>query len=120
VPYDWLFPRCKSVVHHGGAGTTTAGLRAGIPNIIVPHAIDQPFWGKRAAAIGAGPAPIDLKHLSVETLTGAFAQADSPGLRAGAREVGLLISAEDGVGEAVRLIEQHAAYEHNRNRLDTI
>jgi sterol 3beta-glucosyltransferase len=120
VPHDWLFPRCKSVVHHGGVGTTAAGLRAGIPNIIVPHAIDQPFWGKRVAAIGAGPAPIDLKQLSVERLTGAFAQADSPGLRERAREVGQRIGADDGVGEAVRLIEQYAANRHNQNRLDTI
>ena len=120
VPHDWLFPRCKSVVHHGGAGTTAAGLRAGIPNIIVPHAIDQPFWGKRVAAIGAGPAPIDLKQLSVDTLTGAFTQADNPGIRARARELGLLISTEDGVGEAVRLIEQYAAKRHNQDRMDTI
>jgi sterol 3beta-glucosyltransferase len=109
VPHDWLFPRCKSVIHHGGVGTTAAGLRAGIPNIIVPHAIDQPFWGKRVAAIGAGPAPIDLAHLSVETLAATFAQANSSALRARAHELGRLIRAEDGVGEAVCLIEQHAA-----------
>ena len=118
VPHDWLFPRCKSVIHHGGVGTTAASLRAGIPNIIVPHAIDQPFWGKRVAAIGAGPAPIDLAHLSVETLAAAFAQANSPALRARAHELGRLIRAEDGVGEAVRLIEQHAANPHYRNRPD--
>ncbi len=108
VPHDWLFPRCKSVIHHGGVGTTAAGLRAGIPNIIVPHAIDQPFWGKRVAAIGAGPAPIDLAHLSVETLAAALAQTNSPALQARAHELGRLIRAEDGVGEAVRLIEQHS------------
>ncbi len=109
VPHDWLFPHCKSVIHHGGVGTTAASLRAGIPTITVPHAIDQSFWGKRVAAIGAGPAPIDLAHLSVETLAAAFAQANNPALRARAHELGRLIRTEDGVGEAVRLIEQHAA-----------
>jgi sterol 3beta-glucosyltransferase len=108
APHDWLFPRCKTVIHHGGAGTTAAGLRAGIPNIVAPHAADQPFWGKRVAAIGAGPIPIDVKKLSVESLIAAFAQADAPALRGRAQEVGRLIRSEDGVGEAVRLIEQHA------------
>jgi len=109
APHDWLFPRCKSVVHHGGAGTTAAGLRAGIPNIVLPHAADQMFWGKRVAAIGAGPAPIDLKKLSVEKLTAAFALAEEAALQARARETGRLICAEDGLGEAVRLIEGQAA-----------
>jgi sterol 3beta-glucosyltransferase len=105
APHDWLFTRCKSVVHHGGAGTTAAGLRAGIPNIVLPHAADQMFWGKRVAVIGAGPEPIALKKLSVEKLVAAFIQADSEALQARARETGRLIRAENGVGEAVRLIE---------------
>lgn len=109
VPHDWLFPRCQSVIHHGGVGTTAAGLRVGIPNIIIPHGVDQPFWGKRVAAIGAGPAPIVMARLSVETLAAALAQANGPALRARASELGRLIRAEDGVGEAVRLIERHAA-----------
>ncbi len=108
APHDWLLPRCKFVVHHGGAGTTAAGLRAGIPNIVLPHAGDQPFWGRRVAAIGAGPAPIPLNKLSVQTLAAAFAQAQDPALQGRAREIGRLIRGEDGVGNAVRLIEGHA------------
>jgi UDP:flavonoid glycosyltransferase YjiC (YdhE family) len=109
APHDWLFPRCKSVIHHGGAGTTAAGLRAGIPNIVVPHAIDQRFWGKRVAAIGAGPAPMDLEKLSVESLTAALEQTEDAALRARAQKTGDLIRAEDGVGQAVQLIERHAS-----------
>lgn len=108
APHDWLFPRCKAVLHHGGAGTTAAGLRAGIPNIVVPHGADQPFWGRRVAAIGAGPAPLDLKKLSVESLTAAFIQAADPALQARANETGRLIRAENGVENAVRIIERHA------------
>jgi len=58
VPHDWLLPQCKAFIHHGGAGATAAGLRSGIPNIVVPFAADQPFWGARVHALGAGPKPI--------------------------------------------------------------
>ena len=105
APHDWLFPRCKAVIHHGGAGTTAAGLRAGIPNIVVPHTADQPFWGERVAAIGAGPAPIPVKQLTSTRLVAALNQVDDPALRARAQETGRLIRMEDGIGQAVRIIE---------------
>lgn len=108
APHDWLLPRCVAVVHHGGAGTTAAGLRAGIPNIVVPHAVDQPFWGQRVAALGAGPAPIDIKKLNVERLSAAFAQFRGSPMEARAREVGRLIRTEKGVENAVGIIERHA------------
>ena len=54
APHSWLLPKCRAVIHHGGAGTTAAGLRAGIPNIVVPLTGDQVFWGQRVAALGAG------------------------------------------------------------------
>ena len=101
-------PRCQAVIHHGGAGTTAAGLRAGIPNLILPHAADQPFWGKRVAAIGAGPRPIAIDALSVEVLSSALVQMDTPALRSRAAEIGRLIRAENGVSAAVRLIEERA------------
>jgi sterol 3beta-glucosyltransferase len=62
VPHDWLFPRCAAVVHHGGAGTTAAGLKAGVPSIIVPFFSDQPFWGYRIADLGVGTEPIEQKN----------------------------------------------------------
>jgi UDP:flavonoid glycosyltransferase YjiC (YdhE family) len=108
VPHEWLFPRCKTIVHHGGAGTAAAALQAGVPGIIVPHGADQAFWGRRIASIGAGPAPIPVKRLSVELLTAALAQAEQPALRECAQAVGRQICSEDGVGECVRLIEEHA------------
>jgi sterol 3beta-glucosyltransferase len=113
APHDWLFPRCRTIVHHGGAGTTAAGLRAGVPNIVVPHAGgDQFFWGKRVAAIGAGPLPIRLKQLSVANLTAAFTQVEKPELRATAETIGRQIGVEDGVSAAVHLIEQQAQLFH--------
>jgi sterol 3beta-glucosyltransferase len=109
VPHDWLLPRCSTVIHHGGAGTTAAGLRAGIPNLVLPHAADQPFWGRRVVAIGAGSAPLPLSKLTVDTLGRALREMDEPRLRDRAARVGELLRAEDGVDQAVHLIEQHAS-----------
>ena len=108
APHDWLFPRCKLVIHHGGAGTTSAGLRAGIPNIVVPFTADQPFWGKRVQAIGAGPKPILVKSLSAEKLTRAILEAESDVLHKRAQTIGQAIRGEDGVSEAVNLIEKYS------------
>ena len=104
TPHDWLLPHCKMVVHHGGAGTTSAGLRAGIPNVVVPFTADQPFWGKRIQAIGAGPKPILVKNLSVERLTRAMAEAESDAVRERAQVIGQEIRSEDGIGNALKLI----------------
>jgi sterol 3beta-glucosyltransferase len=110
APHGWLFPRCKLVVHHGGAGTTAAGLRAGVPNIVVPFAADQPFWGRRVAALGAGPNPLPLGRFTAGTFRQALQQAlADPAMRRRAAEIGAQIRAEDGVGEAVRSIENCAA-----------
>jgi len=108
VPYGWLFPRMSAVVHHGGAGTTGAGLRAGIPNIVVPFTSDQPFWGRRVHDLGVGPAPIPARKLSVERLASALVEATSSAkMRASAEVVGRRIRAEDGVSRAIKIIEAH-------------
>jgi len=108
APHDWLLPQCKLIIHHGGAGTTSAGLQAGIPNIVVPFAVDQPFWGRRVHAVGAGPVPIPVKKLSTEKLTQAIFEAESKEYRHRAALIGRKLRSEDGVGDAVRLIEEHA------------
>ncbi|TQD95537.1 hypothetical protein C1H46_018830 [Malus baccata] len=71
-PHDWLFPQCSAVVHHGGAGTTATGLRAGCPTTIVPFFGDQFFWGDRIHEKGLGPVPIPISQLSVENLSNAI------------------------------------------------
>lgn len=107
LPHSWLLPRMKAVVHHGGVGTTAAGLRAGVPNLVVPFFGDQPFWGKRVAELGVGPQPIPRKALTVERLAAAITQMVSDqGMQARAAELGARIRAEDGIGKAVTVIEQ--------------
>lgn len=105
VPHDWLFAQVAAVVHHGGAGTTAAGLRAGIPSIVVPFFGDQPFWGYQVKALGVGPAPIPRAKLSTERLAQAIHQAvhDQP-LRQRAADLGAKIRGEDGVAEAVAIV----------------
>ena len=72
IPFSWLFPQMMAVVHHGGAGTTSMGLRAGVPSIVTPFMGDQPFWGQRVHELGVGPRPIPLRRLTVDQLTEAI------------------------------------------------
>lgn len=107
IPHAWLFPRVAAVVHHGGAGTTAAGLRAGVPSILVPFFGDQPFWGQRVAALGVGPQPIPRQKLTAERLAHAIHRATTDAsIRKQAAELGAKICAEHGVAEAVKLIER--------------
>jgi UDP:flavonoid glycosyltransferase YjiC (YdhE family) len=108
VPHDWLFPRMAAVFHHGGAGTTAAGLRAGVPSAAVPFFGDQPYWGAILADLGVGPAPIAQNELSVPRLAAAITRATGElALRARAAEIGQRIRAEDGVGTAVAAFHRH-------------
>lgn len=109
VPHDWLFPRVAAVVHHGGAGTTAAGLRAGRPTVICPFVADQPFWGRCVHDRGAGPKPIPQRKLTAENLADAIQQAvTSPAIHESARSLGEKIRAEDGLAAATAAIEEVA------------
>jgi sterol 3beta-glucosyltransferase len=107
APHDWLFPRVAAVVHHGGAGTTAAGLRAGKPTVICPFLGDQPFWGALVHARGVGPEPIPQRRLTAPRLAAAIHTAvqDAP-TRQRASALGARINAEDGVANAVAIIER--------------
>jgi len=111
VPHDWLFPQMDVVVHHGGAGTTAAGLRAGTPTVVCPFFGDQPFWGERVHALGAGPKPVPSEDLTADTLARAIEQARDSEIVAQAGCIGEKIRAEDGVGRAVDLIHQYCGNE---------
>ena len=105
VPHDWLFPRMAAVVHHGGAGTTAAGLRAGVPSVLVPFFGDQPFWGRRVHALGVGPPPIQRKSLTAPKLAEAISSAvEDETIRHNAADLGERIRTEDGVQSAVDFV----------------
>ncbi len=110
APHDWLFPRICGVVHHGGSGTTAAGLRAGLPTLVVPFGYDQFLWGRRTEALGVGPRPIAHEQLTVEGLTDRLRRLTAdPSMMAKARTVGEKIQCEDGPSQALEAFERHMA-----------
>jgi sterol 3beta-glucosyltransferase len=109
VPHDWLFSRVKAVVHHGGAGSTMAGLRAGRPTVICPFLGDQPFWGNVVHRAGLGPRPLPQKKLTAERLAAAIREALDPGVVERAAAVGRRMRAENGTARAVELVEREHA-----------
>jgi sterol 3beta-glucosyltransferase len=108
APHEWLFPHMAAVVHHGGAGTTAAGLRAGLPSVITPFFGDQPYWGQRVYELGAGPQPILRTKLTASRLASAITQAiTDPSMKRQAAGLGKKIRAEDGVGRAVEIVSRY-------------
>ncbi len=110
APHAWLFPRMAAVAHHGGAGTTGAGLRAGVPSIVTAFVTDQVAWADRVVKLGVGPRVPGIKQLTAEKLAEAINTAvNDSALRARAAALGEKIRAENGLARAVELIERHAA-----------
>jgi UDP:flavonoid glycosyltransferase YjiC (YdhE family) len=108
APHNWLFSRMAVVVHHGGAGTTAEGLRAGVPTVILPFIVDQSFWGKRVKALGVGPESIPAKKLTADKLANAIRAATTDSkMKERAAGLGQAIRAEDGVGNAVKIVKQY-------------
>ncbi|GER41143.1 sterol 3-beta-glucosyltransferase [Striga asiatica] len=106
-PHDWLFLQCAAVVHHGGAGTTAAGLKAACPTTIVPFFGDQPFWGERVHARGVGPPPILVDDFSLQKLVNAIRVMLDPEVKERAVQLAKAMENEDGVAGAVNAFFKH-------------
>jgi sterol 3beta-glucosyltransferase len=104
APHAWLFPRMAAVVHHGGAGTTAAGLRAGVPSVVIPSGLDQFAWARRLLELGAAPTAIPRKSLTAKGLAAAIQYAQQPGVVAQARLLGEQIRSENGAQQAAQII----------------
>jgi sterol 3beta-glucosyltransferase len=116
VPHEWLFEHVAAAVHHCGAGTTAAGLRAGVPTIPVVGIMDQPFWAKRLCDLGVAAGTIKRKDLTTEWLADAIRTAvTDPSYRDRARAVSLQLQAEDGVATAVEAINEQLGGHRNIN-----
>jgi sterol 3beta-glucosyltransferase len=110
IPHDYLFPRVAAVVHPAGAGTSAATLRFGVPSVTLPMFSDQFFWARRLAHLGVAPAPLPWRRLSSEHLREAIEQTvREAGMRLAAQAVSEQIAGEDGVAEAIAVIENHVS-----------
>lgn len=103
APFDAVLPGATLAVHHGGAGTSHAVARAGVPAVVVPVTADQPFWAAHLHRQGVAAAPIPLRRFSSGTLVPAMSDALSRAQRAA--EVGRLMRREDGVQRALDVLE---------------
>jgi sterol 3beta-glucosyltransferase len=118
--HTWLFPQMSAVVHHGGAGTTAAGLRAGRPSLIVSHLGDQPYWGRRVHELGVGPQPIKRHDLTTDLLTERLKPLlNDKTIRTQAAQLGTQIRGEDGVKTAVHWIQTFIANLPKQSQLVT-
>lgn len=105
VPHRRLFPRLAAIVHHGGAGTTTAAARAGVPQVVIPHVMDQHYWAHRVHALGIGPEPPSYRRLSPRTLTAALRKTLGPSAMAEkARSLSGRLDGRDGAVELARIL----------------
>lgn len=107
VPHSALFPRMAAVVHHAGAGTTAAGLRAGVPAVPIPIQFDETFWAARLVSLGVAPRAVPLRHLTADTLGAALIRATrEAGYRERARTLGTQIREEDGVQPVLKAVNR--------------
>ncbi len=107
VPHDWLLPKMAAAIHHGGAGTTGACLRAGIPQVVVPFVGDQFFWGRQVEKQGVGPKSIAHSRLTAAALANTLGGTlNDSGMRKKAAEMGERVRAENGIVRASTVIEQ--------------
>jgi UDP:flavonoid glycosyltransferase YjiC (YdhE family) len=105
VPHEWLFPRMAAVVHAAGAGTTAAGLRAGVPTVPIPMTGDGPFWSYCLTTLGVSPGAIRFKKLTTDRLAEAVREVvTNPTYRHRAADLSAMIAAEDGAGKVLSTI----------------
>ncbi len=110
APHSWLFPRMRAIVHHGGAGTTAAAVRSGVPQIVVPHSADQPYWARCMHAVGVAARPLPKQRLTAQALAAALsALVNDRATQSRAAALGERVRAEDGVATAAALLAQIAA-----------
>ena len=105
IPHSWLLPQVSGFVHHGGAGHTAAGIRAGIPMLAIPHFLDQYFWAAKMTDLGLGPSALDLHSLSSLTLAKGFKHLLSGRYNDNCKKLAMRVRSEgDGAKVAAEVI----------------
>jgi vancomycin aglycone glucosyltransferase len=103
VNFEALFPRVAAVVHHGGAGTTTAAARAGVPQVAIPRNYDQHYFAGRIQRLGVGVAHAPVAPTE-QSLTEALARALDPAVAVRARTLAPSIRTDGARVAAERLV----------------
>lgn len=107
TPHRLVFPRCAAVVHHAGAGTTHATLRAGVPSVPVPHVSDQFAWSEELERLGVAPRAIRRTNLNATILADRIRQVlDDAGMKRRALVMRERMKDDDGPSTAADLIEK--------------
>jgi sterol 3beta-glucosyltransferase len=106
APHSWLFPRMAAVVHHGGAGTTAAALRAGVPSVVIPSGNDQHAWARRVYELGVGSKPVPKKKLTEKVLGSAIKYVVSADIQTAAKALASRMNEENGAARAASIIAQ--------------
>jgi len=104
APHRALFPHVKGIIHHGGAGTMAAALRAGKPQLIIPFSVDQPFWAKRLFRLGYSLRPLREREVTAAALAGAFDEMDNPDVFERAQNIAAIISGENAAADTVKFL----------------
>jgi UDP:flavonoid glycosyltransferase YjiC (YdhE family) len=105
IPHRWLFPRMRYILHHGGAGTTGAAARAGIPSTAIPFSADQVFWARRIYRLGLGPAAPPARRLTRDQVDALLQDAlTDPAYQHRAHVLGERLRRDDGVASALQVI----------------
>ena len=108
VNYAAIFPACRAVVHHGGAGTTAAGLRAGVPTLILWTGLDQTLWGARVKRLKVGTAR-RFSTTTQESLVADLRQILAPQYVTRAREIATrMTKSAESVANVADLLEKLA------------
>jgi sterol 3beta-glucosyltransferase len=111
VPHSLIFPKVAAAVHHGGAGTTTAAARAGVPQIVLPHILDQYYWAHRVEVLGLGPRALPIERLTVDALRDRISHAvNDPLIRDRVNRLAPLVASRNGVIAAVEHLEALARH----------
>jgi vancomycin aglycone glucosyltransferase len=111
VPHSLIFPKVAAAIHHGGAGTTTAAARAGIPQVLLPHILDQYYWAHRVKVLGLGPPALPIERVTVEALCNRISRAvNDPLVRERVKKFAPAVAARNGLTAAVEEIEALRLY----------
>ena len=105
APHQLLFPRAKGIVHHGGAGTVAEALRSGVPQLIIPFSVDQPFWASRLSRLGYALPPLREDKLTQQNLTSAFSCMEGREVILKAHQIRETIQRENGTEKAANYLE---------------